>query len=192
MVLLHLVRHGKPAPDERANEFWELAADASEGLAALRASGALPASAVWYSSPEPKALATARALTDAPVEVVEELREMVRPAGPWLGTEQWRAFVHASMTELDTPARPGWEPGRVTLERLIAALGSIRESNPGRDLVLAGHGTAWTLLVSALTGRPADFDAWDRLRTPDLCVLDLAAEPAKLLHGWGSWLSGPR
>jgi broad specificity phosphatase PhoE len=191
-VLLHLVRHAKPAPDERANEFWELAPDADEGLAALRTSGALPAAAAWYSSPEPKALATARALTDAPVDVVEGLREMVRPAGPWLGAEQWRASVHASMASLDGPARPGWEPGRATLERVTAAVSNLREANAGTDLVLAGHGTAWTLLVSALTAQPVDFDAWTGLLMPDLCVLDLSAEPAKLVRGWGSWVSASR
>lgn len=191
-MLLYLVRHGKPAPDERAAEFWELAPDAGEGLAALRTSGALPASAVWYSSPEPKALATARALTDEPVEAVEELREMVRPAGPWLGAEQWREFVHASMRDLDTPARPGWEPGRRTIERLTAAVDRLRKASPAADLVLAGHGTAWTLLVSALTRRQVDFDAWNRLLMPDLCVLDLSAEPARLVRGWGSWVSAPR
>ncbi|GAB3401435.1 histidine phosphatase family protein [Flindersiella endophytica] len=191
-MLLYLLRHGKPAPDERANEFWELAPDAGEGLAALRTSGALPSSAVWYSSPEPKALATARALTDAPVEVVEDLREMVRPAGPWLGAEQWRAFVHASMAELDTPARPGWEPGRATMVRVTAAARRLREANAGKDLVLAGHGTAWTLLVSALTGQLVDFEAWNGLLMPDLCVLDVSVEPATVVRGWGGWVSGPR
>jgi broad specificity phosphatase PhoE len=109
--MLHLVRHGKSQPDERANEFWELAPDAGEGLAALRASGALPAEALWFSSPEPKALGTARALTDAPVQVVDGLREAIRPAGPWLGADEWGAAVRASMTELDEPAGLGARPG---------------------------------------------------------------------------------
>jgi hypothetical protein len=75
------------------------------------------------------------------------------------------------------------------VERVTAAVGQLREANAGRDLALAGHGTAWTLLVSELTGRLVDFDAWDRLRMPDLCVLDLAAEPARLVRRWGSWVS---
>lgn len=190
MTRLYLVRHGKPRPDERANEFWELAPDAGEGLAALRASGAMPdgAGALWFSSPEPKALGTALALTDTPVEVIDGLREMVRPRGPWLGAQEWAAAVRASVSELDVPAREGWERGRDTTERVVGAFAEIRDRNPGRDLVLVGHGTAWTLLISALTAQPPDFEGWQRMGLPDVCALDLSGDgPARVVAGWSAW-----
>jgi len=46
----------------------------------------------------------------------------------------------------------------------------------GEDVVLVGHGTAWTVLVSALTRRPPDLDRWRTLAMPDLIVVD--PEPA--------------
>ena len=47
----------------------------------------------------------------------------------------------------------------------------LRASHPG-DLVLVGHGTAWTALVAALTGAPPDLDTWVRLAMPDLWVVE--------------------
>jgi broad specificity phosphatase PhoE len=48
---------------------------------------------------------------------------------------------------------------------------TVREivARPGNDdLVLVGHATAWTCLVSALTGDPPDLDAWAHLGMPDV------------------------
>jgi hypothetical protein len=38
-------------------------------------------------------------------------------------------------------------------------------------VVLVGHGTAWTLLASELTGRPPDLARWAALRLPDVVVI---------------------
>ena len=43
----------------------------------------------------------------------------------------------------------------------------------GQDLVLVGHGTAWTVLVAALTGAEPDLERWAALRMPDLWTLDV-------------------
>lgn len=188
MRRLHLVRHGAPVPDGGPAEGWQLAPDADEGLTALRDSGVLPKQARWFSSPEPKAIGTARALTTSGVGLVDGLREMTRPAERWRGAEEWGAIVRASMTELDTPALPGWETGRATQERVTGAVHRIRESCPDDEIVLAGHGTAWTLLVAKLTGNEPDFRAWQGLRCPDHCALEFSGEVATLVSAWGAWV----
>lgn len=179
---LHLVRHGRPLVTEgEPNASWPLAPEAAEGLAALRTSGRIPADAVWYSSPEPKALGTAEALASGKVTVVEDLREMERPAGPWLGGKEWHANVSRSMLSLDVPALPGWETGRAVTERIVAA---VRALPVAGDVALAGHGTAFTLLVAALTGAPPDLDGWRRMALPD----HLAMDGAEVVLGWhGDW-----
>lgn len=190
MVGLHLVRHGDVVPDDGPASAWALHPRAVDGIAELRVSGALPAAARWFSSPEPKAFGTARALTDVAVGTVDDLREMSRPAGPWRGAEQWRTIVRRAMEDPDQPALPGWETGRATTDRVVGALGRVLETCRDHELVLVGHGTAWTLLVAALTDRPPDFRAWSRLRTPDHCVLDLdsgIAGTATIIGGWGQW-----
>ena len=39
--------------------------------------------------------------------------------------------------------------------------------------MLVGHGTAWTLLVSELSGTAPDLEAWAMLRMPDVWTLTL-------------------
>jgi broad specificity phosphatase PhoE len=186
---LHLVRHGRPAPTASPAAEWDLHPDAHVDMAELRRSGLLPAYARWFTSPEPKAHGTARALTDTAVGLVDGLREMGRPAEPWLGTEEWAAIVGRSMTEADTPARPGWETARATTDRVGGAVRRIQASCPDDDLVLVGHGTAWTLLVATLTRRSPDLEAWQRMRMPDHCALRFGSDlgAAELVDDWGSW-----
>lgn len=183
---LHLVRHGRPLITEGVpNASWPLAPEAAEGLASLRASGRLPADAAWYSSPELKALGTAEALASGPVTVVDDLREMERPAGPWLGGKQWHEIVSRSMLEPGAPALPGWETARATTERIVAAVRAVPAEG---EVALAGHGTAFTLLVAALTLAPPDLDGWRRMAMPDHLALELTADGAEVALDWhGDW-----
>lgn len=183
---VHLVRHGRVVPDPaRPAAEWTLHPDAGPELAALGNSGLLPAHARWFSSPEPKAFATARALTRTAIGFVDGLREMTRPAQPWLASDAWSALVRRSVDEPDVPAAPGWECAAATSQRVVGAVRRILDSCPDDDVVLVGHGTAWTLVVAALTGQPADLDAWERLRTPDHCALEVTDGTSRIVSGWG-------
>ena len=67
-MTLFLVRHGAPLVDPSVPPArWELDPAGYDDVWALRSSGRLPSRAVWFSSPEPKALATAELLTDGEV-----------------------------------------------------------------------------------------------------------------------------
>ncbi len=48
---------------------------------------------------------------------------------------------------------------------------SIRVVHPDQDVVLVGHGTAWTVVAAALTGAEPDLDRWARLGMPDVLTL---------------------
>jgi len=163
--VLHLVRHGRPLIDrERPAHVWELDRAYAGDVQELRPR--LPLGAVWFSSPEPKALATARLLTDEPIEVVADLREHERHTTAWL--EDFDAVVRRSFERPELPAYAGWEPLVQTRRRVVAAVEAILDRHPGRDVVLVGHGTAWTVLRSHLTGSPPDLDRWSRLAMPDV------------------------
>jgi broad specificity phosphatase PhoE len=126
----------------------------------------LPEHAAWYTSPEPKALGTAVLLTDDPVEVVDDLREHERHSTDWV--EDFEALVRRAFAEPERPAYDGWEPLSHTRRRVVAAVAGILDVRPVGDVVLVGHGTAWTVLVAALTGEPPDLGAWARLAMPDV------------------------
>lgn len=165
-MTLFLVRHGRSLADaERPASEWELDPAGFDAVWELRESGRLPARAAWLCSPEPKAQQTAQLLTDGDVGIVDELREHERAAG-WL--DDFTDRVRAAFADPATPAAPGWEPLEDTRERLVPAVRRILDAHSDDDVVLVGHGTAWTLLVAALTGREPDLVRWESLGMPDV------------------------
>lgn len=168
--MLHLVRHGRPIVVEGLlPSAWELDPDGFDEVWALRRSGRLPEHARWFSSPEPKALATAHLLTDTEVAVVDGLREQVRDTADWIA--DFPGTVRRAFADPDTSAHEGWEPLAVTRDRVVAVVRGLVDQHPGEDLVLVGHGTAWTALVAAWTGAPPDLDRWAALGMPDVIAL---------------------
>ncbi len=168
------MRHGLSETDRsRPPHEWRLATGAHVAIAELRHSGLLPDDALWFSSPEPKALDTAGMLTDREVGVVPELREHERHSTVWFDDPQeFRAVVRRAFEVPDRPALEGWEPLASTRDRLVPVVRRILLDHPDEEIVLTGHGTAWTLLVAELTGSAPDLGAWARLRMPDLWVVE--------------------
>ena len=169
-MTLFLVRHGRPAPRPGvpAHE-WELDPAGFDDVWALRESGRLPHAAVWYCSPEPKATATAQLLTEAEVCVVDGLREHVRESTDWI--DDFAGAVASAFAEPDSPAYDGWEPLAACRDRVVRSVRGILDVHAGEDVVLVGHGTAWTVLVAELTGTEHDVARWRSLGMPDLLVV---------------------
>ena len=180
-----LVRHGPPAIDPLVPASrWPLSPAGQEAVLAVRDAWALPRDAIWRSSPEPKAHATAELLRGRAVEVADDLREAVRPAD-WHDADEFARLVERSYAHPAQPAEPGWEPADATRDRVAGAVRDLLAGGP-EELVLAGHGTAWTLLVAALTGAAPDRQAWRALRMPDRCLLAVEGlSSATLVQGWG-------
>ena len=175
--MLHLVRHGRPLLEPGLlPSAWELDPAGFDDVWALRESGRLPDRAHWFCSPEPKAVATAQLLTDGPVATVEGLREQVRLTADWI--DDIEAVVRRAFADPARSAYPGWEPLDVTRARLVTVVRGLLDEHPGEDLVLVGHGTAWTVLVAALTGADPDLDRWSRLRMPDVLEVEVGDGPA--------------
>lgn len=166
-MVLYLVRHGRPLVDPATPAAtWELDPSGYDDVWALRAR--LPGRAAWFCSPEPKATETAQLLTDGPVGIVDDLHELVRPAG-WV--DDFAGAVRRGFEHPAVPAFPGWESAADCRARVTGAVRPILTSHAGDDVVLVGHGTAWTLLVAALTGAPVDVERWAGLGLPDLLVV---------------------
>lgn len=168
-MTIHLVRHGPPTQDRsQPAHSWSLDPAGYDAIWALRER--LPSRAAWFCSPEPKAVETAQFMTDARVGILPELAEHRRDSTDWIddfvGTVR-RAFEHPNR-----PAHPGWEPLSACRERVVSAVRRVVEVHDDTDVVLVGHGTAWTLTAADLLGEPPDLDRWQRLRMPDVIVVE--------------------
>lgn len=170
-MVLYLVRHGRPVIDPSVPASrWVLDPGHEHLVAELAARAPWPADAVWFTSPEPKAARTARLLAGRDVPVVDDLREHERRTTGLLPD-----FVDAVDEAFANPCseiRPGWEPIAQTQSRVVAAARRILEEHRGRDVVLVGHGTAWTLLAAFLTGTEPDLAKWQALTMPDVVTVE--------------------
>lgn len=173
-MTLYLVRHGRPLVDRtRPAHEWRLDPAYADDVRAARPR--LPLRAAWFSSPEPKALATAHLLTDEAVEVVAALREHERHTSAWI--DDFASVVRRAFDQPEVAAYAGWEPLAVTRSRVVTAVKGILDRHPGQDVVLVGHGTSWTVLRAAVTGAPPDLEWWARLSMPDVqCLGDVAPD----------------
>jgi broad specificity phosphatase PhoE len=142
---------------------WTLSA---EGVASARAMGhLLPAGAMLVSSDEPKAHATLTAMAPGrPVTLDPRLREVARPLEPFNDD-----FRTARLAYVAGDPPEGWEPPAAVAGRVEALVTDFQ--TPGRPLVLAGHGMAFTTWLSAhgLIDDPPAF--WSDLRLPDLFLV---------------------
>jgi broad specificity phosphatase PhoE len=166
---------------------WHLTAD--PGVAALAASRILPKRAVWFTSPEPKAVESAALLGAREARVVPDLREADR-GGIWIEDQhEYRATVSRYLAEGVGPLDSRWEARDAVTRRLVAVARYIREQTGRKNVVLVGHGAAFTLLVGELVGRPPDVNGWIGLGLPDHCALDWRDQNrrARLTIPWGSW-----
>lgn len=168
-MTIYLVRHGKSMMDaSRPASEWELDPAGFDAVWALRER--MPARAAWFSSPEAKAQQTAQLLTDGPVGVVDDLREHERGAGL---LDDFQDRVRAAFARPDESAAPGWEPLARARDRVVPAVRRILDTLD-TDVVLVGHGTAWTIVVADLTGQPPDLERWRTLGMPDVITLPSA------------------
>lgn len=202
-MLVHLVRHGPPVIDSsNPAATWPLDPEQIGEVDRLCDSGVLPRDgADWFTSTEPKARQTADRLYDGTVHALEDLREAERPVG-WFERREFVAMVVRSLEHPDVPAYDDWETTQAVRVRTLRTLGGAISREVAKtgacEIVLVGHGTAWTVLVASVTDTPPDLAAWQAMTMPDHCTLELTLErdddgatprrsAGKVVTPWGSW-----
>jgi broad specificity phosphatase PhoE len=158
--MLLLVRHALPVVDEDTPPAaWGLSAPGKR--AAQLISPLVPASAVLVSSPEPKAYDTLVLASGRPVTRDARLGEVRRPPEPVDGGYSALRLRYVSG---DPPW--GWEAPEDVVARIDTVIDEYAVA--GKQLVLAGHGMAFTtwLFQHGYVQDPAGF--WSGLRLPDV------------------------
>ncbi|MFC5830593.1 histidine phosphatase family protein [Nonomuraea insulae] len=162
--MLLLVRHAMPAygPTVPAHA-WTLSAEGWQ--AARRLIAQLPREARLVSSDEPKAWQTLGG--DDAVTRDRRFNEVTR-VEPWEGDyrELRRAYVEGA-------DHADWEPRAEVAERFDAGITEHLALSGERPLVVATHGMAMTVWMTARLDLHDPGDFWADLRFPDAHLIDL-------------------
>jgi broad specificity phosphatase PhoE len=164
--MLILVRHAMPdfGPQTPPHQ-WPLSKDGHAAARLLAAS--LPADSHLVASTEPKAWQT----LEAAGQVVHDRRfNEIWRAEPWEGN-----YRQLRQQYVDGADHPGWEPRSQVAERFGAAIDEHRGFAQDRPLIVATHGMAMTIWLTARIGLPGSGTFWAGLRFPDAHHVDLAA-----------------
>lgn len=171
--MLLLVRHAMPiiAPDVPALE-WRLSDDGRRAAAALTKQ--LPNDAYLAASGE---LRAAQTLGAAGVPVQDpRFNEVARPREPWQDSEPERRRAYVDGTD-----HRGWEPRSLVAQRFDEAVLDHLAAAAHRPLVVATHGMAMTIWLTARIELPDPGAFWTELRFPDAHRIDLEAGTATRL-----------
>jgi broad specificity phosphatase PhoE len=162
--MLVLVRHATPAfgPDVPPEQ-WPLAPAGLAAAESLRR--VLPSGALLVSSEEPKARQTLE--PSGPVATDPRFNEIARDE-PFDG--DFRARRLAYVTGAD---HPGWEDRTAVAARFAAGLADWQARCGDRPLVVASHGMAMTVWLTAAIGLDDPGAFWSDLRLPDVLIVDL-------------------
>lgn len=175
MRKLVLIRHAQVAVDpDQASANWLLSVGGASAAANLRDDPDVAAATCFFTSPEPKARATARAIAaDRPIVVVQDLRELDRQAIGWVGTsDEYRAIVTRILSHPDHPYL-GAETAALAQQRIVTAIARVVYDNPTKTVAAVSHGIVLTLYLAWLRGDPlADLGLWRRMPFPAVAVVD--------------------
>jgi len=124
-----------------------------------------------FSSPEPKALETARLIANSqPITVLNDLREHERYTVPFTSTANFRMSVNRLFFKPDELVF-GNETADQAYERFSRAIDKVIQRKSEFSNVLITHGTVISLFVSGRIGLDP-FDFWQKLEMPSLVVMN--------------------
>jgi broad specificity phosphatase PhoE len=177
-LLLYLVRHAEVVlRGDEATRDWQLSPEGERAAHRLGEAPQWKALTLIASSPEVKAVATARPIAAAArleLRTEHALREVSRGATPLVTTSEYDALVAAHF------AAPGESVGG--WERAADATARIREcierlvSGSVSPVCVVSHGLVLSHYLADLRGMPAPtFEEWRAIPQPAVAVVDVKA-----------------
>lgn len=154
------------------SDVWDLSSEGHREARALTRS--IPSGSLLVASREPKAQQTLEPA--GPVHTDKRFNEVVRDE-PYHGDFRARRRAYVTGTE-----HLGWEPREQVVSRFAAGLQFWSDQAEGRPLVVATHGMAMALWLTATIGLTDPGTFWDTLRLPDLLSVDVAGSQVTRLE----------
>ncbi len=164
--LLHLMRHGETAIDQNTPVHeWVLAKEGLRQAETIASMGVFDSVDSIFSSPELKALQTAKPFSDRlGVEIVRysELRELDRAKGGLLSNDKYLLSVEGILNSHIVV--PGWELREHAMARFQRGLTKIMNQGGFKEALLISHGLVLSMHFATLLGVEDIFSRWQRLR----------------------------
>lgn len=169
---VYLVRHA--AVTVRADapaEQWHLSPEGRAAAEALAEDPRWASVALVYTSPEPKAVATAQRIAarhGLAIVIERDLREVDGRA--WT-SEDYREVVRRYLAGETVDSWAACDGAR---ERIRSCIERIAAQQASDEIAIVSHGLVLTLYVSDLLGLDAAgaHDLWSRMRYPDAAIVD--------------------
>jgi probable phosphoglycerate mutase len=159
------MRHAETAIDRNipAHE-WSLTEEGFHQAGTIASMGIFDSIDTIFSSPETKALQTARPFADRlgiEIESYSELRELDRSKGEFLSNAEYMQSVEGILNRHD--AVPGWEFREHALARFQAGLKEIMNRGGFKEALVISHGLVLSMHFAILLGVEDVFPRWQRL-----------------------------
>lgn len=177
MARIYLVRHAATQPSNDDAALWPLSPLGEQQSIRLAAQPFWHEVTRIVSSPEAKAVATARpaaARYGLEIETDSGLRELQR-SPVWLSSEAYTETVAAVFARPDQRIA-GWESANAVAHRITATIAALLNHGPPNDSVaVVSHGLALSILVTRLRGEAApSVDSWRALPFAAVAWVDSA------------------
>jgi broad specificity phosphatase PhoE len=183
MALLYLIRHARTQMMGTTAELWPLSEEGRRQAGVLARQGFWREVELIFSSPEPKALRTAKPAArrwDIPLEAVDHLRELRRPR---LVPDYEKTIRHLFAEPEVSIA--GLEPAAQVGARATRCIKALVAAHPGQTLAVVSHGLILTIFLAQLENRWPTLTEWRAVPFPGVAVVDTSAW--QLIKDWSSF-----
>jgi broad specificity phosphatase PhoE len=174
--LLYLVRHAEVLlRGDRPMPEWQLSPTGEQQARDLSRSRAWGDLTLIASSPEAKAVATARPTAQAAgleLQIDPDLHEVARGTTPLVSANEYRALVAAHFASPHESVS-GWETGDAARARVIRCIDRLVDEADG-SLCVVSHGLVLSHYLADLRGLPwPNLAEWRAIPLPGIAVVDL-------------------
>lgn len=172
MAKLYIVRHAHVNVDLTVpSSEWEISREGIHATKDLALAESWDEVSCIYHSPELKAVATARVISEVtgiPTTVEDDLYELRIPT--ITPTEEFIRRVGAYLAGFSDPEFEDWDDATT---RIVGCVQNIVSEANGNSVLMVSHGRILTVFFSHLMKRRLSVTEWQSIRLPDLSVIDL-------------------
>lgn len=172
MAELLIVRHAQVTADfTQPSAKWTISPEGIDASRQLARDVSFYSIDGIYSSPEPKAVATAEIIgreRGMKVQVMDDLRELYAPTIP-----DPHEFFCRVQSYFAGQGDDEFETYEKAESRIVGCVHAIIKQTHKRPVAVVSHGRILTVLFSYWWKRPARIIEWQAIRFPDLSVVNL-------------------